>query len=338
MEIQLEHKNPQSITIHKGRYFFVSMAILFPILVALGFVPDYQMIIQEEIKVHWFLHVHGLIMTAWMGIFLAQTLLVANGNIKRHKQLGQTGFVFGILVWVSLVVVTVRALIVNNPPEPGGQFDILFIQLYLQILFGIFFSWGMLVRKRAAAHKRLLFLATMIVIQAGIDRIRFLPGIQEILFIRFIYLDILLIPLFVYDWLSLKRIHFITWFGTLLICTLQTGIVFGWGSPAWHRFWYNAITPLVERVVEVKLTEAQSNLLLGNYGDDKWHLTVSREAGKLYLQLPGQPKWELGAASETDLFLRADSWKLHFEKGPGGKVTKLVNDQIFKVWEVPRMR
>ncbi|SEJ36172.1 hypothetical protein SAMN05216327_10934 [Dyadobacter sp. SG02] len=337
MEIALENTTPRSVNIRKGRYFFVSMAILFPILVALGFVPDYQMFAQENIQLHWFLHVHGLIMTTWLGIFLAQTLLIAKDNVKRHRQLGPIGFVFGILVWASLVGITVRALIVNNPPESSGQFDILFIQLYLLILFGIFFVWGMLVRKQAAVHKRLLLLATLIVIQAGIDRIRFLPGLGIAVFVRFIYLDMLLIPLFIYDWLSLRRIHFITWFGTLVIVIFQTGITLSWGSPGWHRFWFTAITPLVERLPEIELTDAQSDLLVGNYGDQKWHLTVSREAGKFYLQLPGNPKWELGATSETDLFLKADNWKLHFVKRPDGKVKKLINDQVFKVWEVPRM-
>jgi hypothetical protein len=65
MEMLLRNTNPKGTTIRKGRYFFVSMAILFPILVALGFVPDCQMFAQENIQLHWFLHVHGLIMTAY---------------------------------------------------------------------------------------------------------------------------------------------------------------------------------------------------------------------------------------------------------------------------------
>ncbi|MEO6285728.1 MAG: hypothetical protein ABIN80_31360 [Dyadobacter sp.] len=339
MEILLENKGSKHIALGKGRFFFVSMAILFPILVALGFVPDYQLIASGQIKVHWFLHVHGLIMTAWLGIFLAQSLLVANGNVKRHRQLGQTGFILGILVWISLVIITVRALIVNNPPEADGQFDILFIQLQGMVLFGLFFAWGMWIRKKnAAAHKRLLFLATAILLQAAVDRIRFLPGLQNALYIRFLYLDLLLIPLFVYDWISLKRIHLMTWFGSVLICAVQAGIVVGWGSPVWHRFWYNSITPWVERVIEVKLSTAQSDQLIGNYGDAKWHLTISSTAGKLYMQLPGQEKLELGAASDTSLFVKVTNWKLNFVKAPDGKVTKLINDQIAFVWEVPKMR
>jgi hypothetical protein len=334
----LESKDLQSIPFRRARYFFVYMAILFPILVILGFVPDYQLIASGQIKVHWFLHVHGLIMTVWLGIFLAQSLLVANANLKVHRQLGQTGFVFGILVWISLVVITARALIANNPPEPDGQFDILFIQLQGIVVFGLFFTWGMRVRKdNPGAHKRLLFLATMVVLQAAVDRIRFLPGLQLALFIRFIYLDMLLVPLFIYDWISLKRIHKASWLGALLICMVQIGIVFGWGSPVWHRFWYNAITPWVHRAVELSLSQAQSEPLLGDYGDKKWHLTISREAGKLYMLLPGQGKVELGAVSERSLFVKVTNWKLNFVKGPDGKVTKLINDQISMVWEVPKM-
>ena len=333
----LENQGVGSIARTRGRYFFVVMSAVFPIIVALGFVPDYQMVAAGELKVPWILHVHGAIMTGWLVIFFAQSLLVANANVKRHRQLGQTGFVFGVLVLLSLAVIIARALIVNNPPMPDAQFDILFIQLYLLILFGVFFTSGMLLRKKPAAHKRLLLLATVVVLQAAVDRIRFLPGLQEALYPRFLYLDALLIPLLLYDWVTLGRIHRVTWSGILLVCLMQTGIVFGWGSPGWHRFWYNAITPFVERAVEIRLSDAQSDLLIGNYGDRKWHVTISREAGKIYFQMPGQPKWELGAASDTTLFNKTVNWKLNFVKGPDGKVKKLINDEIFRVWELPKM-
>jgi hypothetical protein len=135
----------------------------------------------------------------------------------------------------------------------------------------------------------------------------------------------------------MKHINRSTWIGALLICVVQIGIVLGWGSPVWHRFWYNAITPFVERVAEVRLSDAQSDPLIGKYGDKKWHLTISHDAGKLYMLLPGEPKMELGAASDTSLFVKVMNWKLNFVKSPDGKVTKLINDQVFTVWEVPKM-
>ena len=70
------------------RYFFVIMACIFPILVVLGFTPDYQLISSGAVYVHWFLHVHGAIMTSWILVFLAQAVLAASGNLKFHRKLG----------------------------------------------------------------------------------------------------------------------------------------------------------------------------------------------------------------------------------------------------------
>jgi hypothetical protein len=206
-------------------------------------------------------------------------------------------------------------------------------------LFGLFFAWGMVVRKKdTTAHKRLLLLATIVILQPAIDRIRFLPGLDAAFFMRFLYLDLLLIPLLIYDWLTLKRIHKITWMGAICIGLVQAGNVIGYESRAWHQFWFNSISPFVEKVVEVQLTNEQANLLVGDYGDQNWHMTVSSEGGKLYLKLPDQPKWELGATSETKLFVRIMNWKLIFVIGTDGQVTKVINDQINLVWEAQRLQ
>ncbi|QHW00145.1 hypothetical protein [Spirosoma endbachense] len=331
-------QNPAIQSTRRDRYFFVVMAVLFPILVLLGFVPDYQVILSGEVKVHWFTHVHGAIMTAWLGVFLMQSVLAVRGKLALHRKLGLLSVGLGVLVWLTMGIVTFRALIGNNPPMADGQFDILFIQLYGMLLFGVFFTWGILVRKNGASHKRLLLLATLVIMQAAIDRIRFLPGIQAGVFPRFLYLDALLIPLFIYDWLMFRRIHTITGLGLLLIGSLQVGIILGWESPVWHQFWFNRISPFVEQVVEVKLSNAQTAPLLGDYGDKTWHMTVSHVDSLLYLQLPGQPRLELGAISDTRLFVRTINWKLLFVKGPDGRVTKVINDQISIVWEARRLK
>ena len=59
------------------RYFFVAMAGLFPIMVVIGFTPDYQAISAQGLEVYWFLHVHGPIMVSWLLVFLAQAVLAA---------------------------------------------------------------------------------------------------------------------------------------------------------------------------------------------------------------------------------------------------------------------
>lgn len=303
------------------RYFFVAMASLFPIMAIIGFTPDYQMISAQGLKVYWFLHVHGSIMASWLLVFLAQAILAAKGNLKFHRKLGLISVVLGVLVFLSIGIAIVHAKIAYSPPVGDADaWGILSQQLYGFLLFGLLFTWGILARKNAAVHKRLLLLATLVLIQAAVDRIRFLPGINEALYIRFIYLDALLIPLFIYDLLAIKHIHKITMIGTACIVFLQLMVTMAWGSPIWNKLAYNMFAPFMEQQVEIKLTDTQTDPILGYYGDIKWKMAIIRTGGKIYLQLPNVPKFEMAATSETEWFLKTTTWRISFIKSPDGRI------------------
>jgi len=322
----------------KGRYFFVAMAILFIIISVLGFGGDYIMISASHLDVHWMALAHGAIMSGWLLVFFIQSLLAAKGNLKYHRQLGLFAVGLGVLVWLGMGIATVRPLIAYPPPPEGSDWDGLLIQLYGMNLFGLFFTWGLLVRKKAAVHKRLLFFATMVLMQAGIDRIRFLPGLGSAIFVRFIYMDALIIPLLIYDLVTLRRIHKITIIGGVIFILVQSAVTMTWESLAWRRFWFNRFAPFVEKVVEVKLTDAQIEPLLGNYGNKDWKMTVSRDNGKIYLTLPDVPRFEMAPIAENEWFLRTMTWKVSFIRGADGSVIKIINKQPSVTWEKQRIR
>jgi hypothetical protein len=322
----------------KARYFFVSMACLFIIMAVIGFTPSYQAIYSGQDKRHWFAHVHGAIMTSWLLVFLTQGILAAKGNLKFHRRLGLFSVVLGVLVWLAMGTASVRARIAFPPPLDSFLWDVLLIELSAMNLFGLFFTWGILVRKKAAAHKRLLFFATMVLLQAAVDRTSWLPGMDSALYVRFIYLDALIIPLLIYDLITMRRIHKMTMIGSMIIIMVQIGVTNTWGSPAWHQFWFNRLAPFVEQMVEVKPSDAQTDPLLGDYGDKNWHMTVYRDAGKLYLKLPDQPKFEMAATAENEWFLRTMIWKVSFIRGKDGSVTKIINKQPTITWEAHRLK
>ena len=110
------------------------------------------------------------------------------------------------------------------------------------------------------------------------------------------------------------------------------------GSPAWHAFWFNRFAPFVEQVVEIKLSDAQTDPLLGDYGWENWHMTLSRDGGKLYLKLPDQPRYEVGAISENELFLKTMAAKLSFVKDADGRITKMINTRAATTLEAPRIQ
>jgi hypothetical protein len=318
------------------RYFWVVMASVFPFIALVGFSFDYIMIFNSNIKPHWFSHLHGVIMTGWLALFFAQTLLVVKSNLKFHRQLGLLSAGWGLLVWLSMIIAFTRPMVIYPPPIDDWRWDMLLLHLYGTMLFGLFFTWGILVRKKAAAHKRLLFFATLITISAAIDRIRFLPLINEVFTIRFIYLDALMIPLLVYDLTTLRKIHKTTIIACLIIITVQFGVANSMGSRAWHTFWFNRLAPFVEQVVEVKLSDSQIEPLLGNYGDKNWYMRIFRENGKIYLQVPNAPQYEMAAMNENKWFLRAMYWQVSFIRGDDGKVVKIINTQPDITWEAQR--
>ena len=310
------------------RYFFFGMAVLFIVVTLLGFIPDYQMMHATKFYGHWLPHVHGAIMAAWLLVFCAQTFLAARGHLSFHRQLGLVSVGLGALVWISMVVSLARGLIMREV-EPS----ILATALPIIPLFGLLFTWGILARKKIATHKRLLFFATLILLQAAVDRIHWLPGIWATEYTRYLYLDSLMLPLFVFDFVTLRSVHRITAIGAACLVGTQLMV----SPPAWTQFWYERLDRFVERPPKAQLSNAQIGALLGSYGGKDIKMVVSRESDRLYMQMPNQAKWELWPVSETELIVKNITWRLVFEKDAAGRVTKLTNLQPGVTWSVPRM-
>lgn len=114
-------------------------------------------------------------------------------------------------------------------------------------LFGLFFTWGVIVRKNAAAHKRLLFLATLMLIPPAFNRVLLFAGIDPIIhwlplpvlidpslsgipnpFLLILYNDLLLIPLFIYDLVTVRRIHKTTLIAVGCIIGVQITVTMLW--------------------------------------------------------------------------------------------------------------
>jgi hypothetical protein len=337
-----ELKRPK-LRSRRAKYFFVFMAILFPVVTFIGFYPSYRDMEAGTLRIHWLTHIHSAVMTGWLLLYLAQTLFAATGNIKIHRRLGPLAFVLGILVFVFMGIVSFHILIVNHPPEGSFLFSLLIGNFFEMLSFALFFTWGMLLRKKnAGAHKRLITLATITLMVAAIDRMKLnnlLPSLGiEAFNPTFIYVDILLIPLFLNDLITLRRIHKFTWICTAILIFLQVISTNVSGSPSWHKFLFKATAPLMKKVTEIKLTEEQSLSLLGDYESTIGKITISRNNDTLYVQFDGGEKAELGATSETELFLKGEVFTFSFAKGPDGKVAGAEAKLIGRTYKMTKVK
>jgi len=325
----------------RARYFFVFMAILFPVVTFIGFYPSYRDLEAGTLEIHWLTHIHGALMTSWLLLYLTQTLFAATGNIKIHRRLGPLSLVLAILVFVFMGIMIFHMLIVNHPPEGSFLFGLLLLAFYEMLCFALCFTIGMLLRKkRPDAHKRLMTLATFVLLTAAVDRIAIAYSLPSLGIDgpAFIYQDILLIPLFVYDLITLGRIHNITLIGISIVIFLQVIVSNGFDSPAWHKFSFETTAPLMEKVREIKLSNEQSLPLLGDYESSAGKITISRNNDTLDVQFDGGQKAELGATSATELFMKAEVWTFRFTKGPDGKVATAEARLIGRIYKMTKVK
>src|ERR1700749_728675 len=81
---------PKTSTTGVKRHFFVAMAVLVILPVFAGFAPSFYLrgAFHPDHELSVLLHVHGLVFSAWIVLFLVQSLLIAKGSRRVHQRLG----------------------------------------------------------------------------------------------------------------------------------------------------------------------------------------------------------------------------------------------------------
>jgi hypothetical protein len=91
------------------RWIYVFMAALLVTTTLLGFIPDSLAKIAavetaQRAPFPPVLHVHAILMGLWLLLLLAQTILMATGNAKYHKQLGLASFALAPAILLTGVI------------------------------------------------------------------------------------------------------------------------------------------------------------------------------------------------------------------------------------------
>src|SRR5262249_14491472 len=152
---------------------------------------------------------------------------------------GLASLVVGPLVMLMLLAITViRQNDAFGTPSGAIVNNILFVQIRAIVLFPTFFIWALRTRRTdPATHKRMMLLATLAVLDAGIARMGWLP------YNRFpidyaavhVYLFLLLVPALLHDLLKLGRIHRAWLWGLGLMLPWAVATHFVWGSEWWRE-------------------------------------------------------------------------------------------------------
>jgi hypothetical protein len=221
----------------RERWFYISMSIAAVITVFAGFAPTYYLRPYFNTgPLMPLLHLHGLVFTSWLVLFLVQTTLVAAHRTDIHRRLGILGGVIAVLmIVIGATTAVIRASQGATPLPSVSALSFLVVPLGDISVFAILVGAGLYYRRRPDVHKRLMLLATISILAAAIARLPF--AIMQAGPPAFFGLtDLFIVVCVLYDLFTLKRVHRATVLAGLLIIASQPLRLMLAGTHVWLAF------------------------------------------------------------------------------------------------------
>jgi len=205
--------------------FFSAMAAVALIVVLVGFARSYFLagLFRAPLP-NLLVHIHGAAFTLWILLFIAQISLVTARRVDLHRRLGLLGFVLA-MVMIVLGTLAANDRLARHVAQPGTETleevrAFYAVPLGDMVLFSAFIYFGYRNRFQPAVHKRLMWFATMSLLDAGFDRWPVfdpysLPVVNLICFTP------LLLLLIGYDWWSTGKVQRVTIWSTIFLVIAQ---------------------------------------------------------------------------------------------------------------------
>lgn len=246
------------------RWIYVSTALSFIAIVLVGFIPDsIDKIAAVDAGTRpafpLVMHVHAVLMGSYLLLLLSQTWLAATGRLGWHMQLGvlTVALVPALVVVGFLLVQTAyhETWTAAQTAAPGVRAkletlllrkeNILLVQIRMGVLFPLFVAIGVLARRTdAGLHKRMMMLATVVVLPPAIDRITWLPGgFPDSFATTELYMLLAISPMFVWDVIRNGFVH--KAYPIFLGISLPFAIALNqlWNTPYWHAIARGLLRP-----------------------------------------------------------------------------------------------
>lgn len=157
------------------RRLFRAAAIAFPLIVLAGFGRTFYLrgLFDLPPLTSVLVHVHGVLMTAWVVLFATQVWFVSSKRIRIHQRLGYSGIALASLIVVVGFVTAVRAA--RYPPASAPPdippLSFLAVPLFDLVMFVMIFGAAIHFRRTPAVHKRLMLLTVVNFLPPALARV-----------------------------------------------------------------------------------------------------------------------------------------------------------------------
>ena len=193
------------------RLFFVIMASAVVVTVFAGFAPTFYLrgSFTQNRPMSFLLHVHGIVFSAWISVFLIQALLIARESRRLHQRLGW----IAVGIAATMVILVVAAMIEQLrrvggfPPPPLA----LALSAFDIVVFAILVGAAIYCRKQPDWHKRFMLSATIVLLGAPMFRVVIhyvgIADMSKVGIVSTLLVDAFFLPCLAYDLVTRRRIH-----------------------------------------------------------------------------------------------------------------------------------
>ena len=220
----------QRLTVRNPFYF--GLTLLVTAIAFVGFWPTYfGPLFAGTVDKLPVIHVHAAVYVGWLAIFIAQTTFAAARRMDLHVRLGNFAIGYGVLVIVMGVTAAISMFAVR---VHAGQLEDaqgrLVAPLADMVFFTPLFAAAIWFRRKPEIHKRLMFVATTMLLIAAVGRMPFLGRPWPMLLVWSS-------PLLIGAAYDVVRRRAIPWIYVLGVCAIAARM-FGTApireSTAWH--------------------------------------------------------------------------------------------------------
>jgi hypothetical protein len=231
---------PSRVSVHKpsriaDRVFFSVMPFVLLAMVLYGFARTYFLVGMVAAPLpNKLIHVHGAAFTSWMILLIVQTAFISTKHVKWHMTLGLYGFALAVAMVVLGTLAAVDAMRRGEAVLGLDAQTFFVIPVSDMLLFAplVFFAYKL--RRNTEAHKRLILLATMVLMDAAIGRFPHPAILQRIPPTQDLVTLALLSLLVGFDLFNMHRVSKYTWRGALLVMVVHLVRVPVAQTAAWH--------------------------------------------------------------------------------------------------------
>lgn len=158
--------------------FFVRYAIILAAFIMFGFLQFAARGFSSFGTAPAIVHLHGGLMVAWLGIFIAQNMLVHKGELGIHRKLGWFSAALVLVISITMAMTGYHAVDTGRQPPFFTPPYFLALTFVGAFVFAGMVLWAVTLRKQVQWHRRVMLGSMFILLEPALGRLLPMPLIM----------------------------------------------------------------------------------------------------------------------------------------------------------------